>query len=651
MNPTLLQSKPKQLAFHNLCLHTKLPPTLKSLLGMGLNFSIQPKTSTPSKFIQLDRLQKDLFRRFMFANAPPIDKSDLYLPNETWEPQAPNSEELLQRSQKSINKIKAIFDKREKRKYDSNLLCFQESAIRWLLLHPEVMVLNCDKNLGPCVMERTRYLEFAWLNHLSDDRTYKLLTAYESREKIENVRILIDYFCHTFSSINKKDLDYIKRYTDSVTDSNAPSHMYLLPKIHKTPLKTRAIISYSGSICQGIAQWIDTQLKKILIHIPYIAKSAEGVVRDVTEKQWDASSLMFTMDAVSMYTNIHLGHALPIFEKFLTTSDLGRSIKQAENINENALLCGLKIVMENNIFQFGDSNWLQIAGTAMGTPPAPRWATLYFAIWELEVIPKYAEISFYNRYIDDGFGIWTPIQSNDTKRFEDFKIDFARFGEKHPFFLDSNYEPMKWEFEKRSKQATFLDINLTLHSTGLVETSLHEKQLNLHLYLPPHSCHSPGVIKGLIYGMIHRTKKLCSNPHSYMPHLQRFYIRLLARGYQRSMIKPIFSSALSSIMNPTQTCVTSTPLVLDPVFLHLPFNNNDPSSKTLQTIFRSNLLHPEGKPMITSIPTNNTFNGNVDFDQVIICYNKQKSLKNVLAPRKIRCQDGFSVKAFLDSLT
>jgi len=63
--------------------------------------------------------------------------------------------------------------------------------------------------------------------------------------------------------------------------------------------------------------------------------------------------------------------------------------------------------MNINEFVFGGTFWNQKTGTAMGTPSAPTYTNLFFAIHEDRILPKYsAKLLTYTRYIDDIFGIW-----------------------------------------------------------------------------------------------------------------------------------------------------------------------------------------------------------------------------------------------------
>ena len=522
----LLLQRPRNLAYHNLCEKAILPSTIKSFLGLGLNFCFKPTSTTPLYNIQIERFRKQFNTRILFANAPELEKTDLFVPDQGWEPPLPLNTTITNRTSQFTNFLEKKF--RTAIKTHSNLLAPQLTALQWLKSHPEITIFSADKSLGPCLIERERYIGHAWKDHLSDCNTYKKLTPEEASQLIKSTRAKIDTFTVIFPSIGSNDIDYITDSTAAVTDANACSFMYLTAKIHKTPLKTRAIISYSGSLCQGFALWIDSILKRIVQNLPYVATSSAQVVRNLTSRKWDANSLLFTHDAVSMYTNIHLGHALPVITKFLFENDIGIAIAKSQKINVAALVYALEVVMNNNIFRFGDTFWLQTAGTAMGTPPACRWATLYLAIWELEVIPQFPELksTFYQRYIDDGLALWTPCSSpiDNENRFLLFKNTINDFGRDHTFFRSNEFhKPLQWEFSKRAKSVIFLDLTISLDKSGTIHTTIYEKKLNLYLYLPPHSCHSPGVLKGLIFGIVYRAKALCTIIADQTPFIKKSY--------------------------------------------------------------------------------------------------------------------------------
>mmetsp|Transcript_16444 Transcript_16444/g.19507 ORF Transcript_16444/g.19507 Transcript_16444/m.19507 type:complete len:130 (-) Transcript_16444:305-694(-) len=103
-----------------------------------------------------------------------------------------------------------------------------------------------------------------------------------------------------------------------------------------------------------------------------------------------------------MYSNLRTQKALREIAQYLHQRE-----KRFSSIPADALTAALSIVMQNNVFQFGDTYWLQLIGTAMGTPSAPAYANLAYAIHENPIMKKYAgNLVCYKRYIDDIFGIW-----------------------------------------------------------------------------------------------------------------------------------------------------------------------------------------------------------------------------------------------------
>ncbi|CAB9502816.1 expressed unknown protein [Seminavis robusta] len=134
----------------------------------------------------------------------------------------------------------------------------------------------------------------------------------------------------------------------------------------------------------------------------------------------------------------------------------------------------------------------QLKGTAMGAPPAPPYATIYFAILESILLRSFmdslAVLQLYRRYIDDVFGIWHCRMEDNQLLWEGFQKA-----------MNNNEYKLHWEFTELSSQVDFMDMTITLTHDNKLVTTLYEKPTNLYLYIPSHSCHPPGLLSGVVY--------------------------------------------------------------------------------------------------------------------------------------------------------
>ena len=118
------------------------------------------------------------------------------------------------------------------------------------------------------------------------------------------------------------------------------------------------------------------------------------------------------MDVNSLYTNI------PQEEGINTVCEAYESFyKNDTPIPTHSLthsLAGLlRLILQENSFQFKGKNYLQTHGTAMGTKVAVSFANIFKSAVETEIINK-SKIKplEWKRYIDDVFSLW------DTAREE-----------------------------------------------------------------------------------------------------------------------------------------------------------------------------------------------------------------------------------------
>jgi hypothetical protein len=150
----------------------------------------------------------------------------------------------------------------------------------------------------------------------------------------------------------------------------------------------------------------------------------------------------------------------------------------------------LEIAMNNNIFTFSNTFWLQLKGTAIDNPAAPLYSILTHGFHEnSQILPTFKQnLLYYKRYIDVIFWIWVD---SDNQTREGFKCCLSQFGS------------LCWNIEDLTLSTNFLDLKISIVNSKK-QTTTCQKELNLYLYIPTTSAHPTNCFKGLIAGEIIR---------------------------------------------------------------------------------------------------------------------------------------------------
>ena len=333
--------------------------------------------------------------------------------------------------------------------------------------------------------------------------TYQQLSDKHTHQKLDELKDQLQHLFQNPSAAIQNTLQDIehKYFNRSFKTTHRIPTFYGLVKIHKTPWTLRPVVSCCGSLLATVSTWIDFHLQRIRHTLPTFIKDSHQFQKELSRIKVPKNTKIFTCDAISMYTNIDIDHRIAIihawFEEFHN--------ELPTNLPTNLILTVLDIVMKNNIFTFGDTNWLNLKGTAMGTPCACMVASLNFAYHERKIISdNYKEqIIFYKRFIDDVFCLWNKRnQQTNINSFTNFQNDMNNFGS------------VRWEFEPLTTKTTFLDLTITLllkHTSHRsiddfysIQFQTFQKPMNLYLYIPPHSAHPPGTIRSLVYNQLRK---------------------------------------------------------------------------------------------------------------------------------------------------
>jgi hypothetical protein len=493
-----------------------------------------------------------------------------------------------------------------------NLTHTQSMALRQLKQDENLTIKPTDKNLGPAIMETETYIKQILKEHLLT-KDYQKLPETTAKNRLADIK-------HTLKSVIDNNQDLLSKAELTYFQRSYKCHhripiFYGLPKVHKTPMTLRPVVSSSSSFLSIFSVWLDHKMKTLIPLVQSYIQNSITVANDLKSLEIPEGALLFSADATSMYTNIDTETGVSAIRDFIATNL--RYLPQ--DFPTELFLQILSIVMENNIFTFAGTYWLQLSGTAMGTPAACAYATISYGHHEnTKILPAFrSQLLYYKRYIDDIFGIWLPPLRDQAATWNSFKHELDNWGK------------LKWVVEEPSLHTNFLDLSLHLNGSTIT-TSTYQKNMNLYLYIPPSSSHPPSCLKGLITGKVRRYF-LQNNSEGFEKILIKFIGRLTDRGHKLQDITPLLLQAAATIDRET-----------------IPKNTQEDSS----TLYVNWTYHPNGLQRTDLRSAFNTsFQDSLPYDRMQVAIARPKNLRDILTKAKMTLPRHLDINQLIDQIS
>lgn len=409
---------------------------------------------------------------------------------------------------------------------------FEMAEVEWLVKfckERDVVVLQADKNLGLTALLRETYRALA-MNHIN--ATSKMVPD-DSNTVARRIITNLVAALHA-ADANKNGVDPEVRHYLEKSLSEAElfiPDLYMLPKLHKTPIAGRPIVAAFKGAQSVASTWLAAVIHPVVERLPAFLQDAGHLIALLNDVHFDVSQDVFlTFDVDSMY---------PSLECETAVAALSFAIDLVYNgcppTWKAIALRFARLLFADTYFQFEGQVWQQTAGIAMGTNAAPDIANAYLLPQELDLWRR-PGVKIYKRFIDDGFAI---VSGEDNARQ----------------ILDTlRQSGLRFTSTISRTEAVFLDLHLYADHftacTGLVSYATNRKALNRYLYMPPWSAHHPANVTAWIFAEILRLRNTCSSWERFIEQVSFFVDQLKLRGYHNHRIREALERLPATLLSP-----------------------------------------------------------------------------------------------------
>lgn len=534
----------------------------KGVLSKGLSFSPNPKVDAIALHTDIQKFCRALRLRYYWKTQPAADSSMAnqietnpallkFKPPSHFDP-------LVHRPLPPTHPLELFISRLEDetstpqflgslRPQNKNLTVDEKRAIARLKSDHNLMIMPADKGSTVVLMDKNDYRSEVY-RQLNDSEYYICL---RSDDPSATFRREIEVYLRANGcreGLSRDDVQLLLPKEPRCPD------FYILPKIHKNysmpenPPPGRPIVASYGSLTERLSVFIDNHLQPLVHSQPSYCKDTFHFLEILNNVQIPSASshptLLVSVDVTSLYSNIPHTQGLLALREFLDRRP------QPHSPSTGFLLQLSEFVLTKNYFTFEESVYLQIKGTAMGTPFAPSYANLYMANLEQNFLASQTHVPLlWTRFIDDIFLIWTHGEES-LKTFLET--------------LNTSYDVhFTWHISPTS--VTFLDVTVTLGEEG-ISTEMYVKPTNPQQYLHFSSCHPRHVKRAIPRSLSIRSNRLCSRPGDRGKHSENLKNKLTQRGYPQNLVENrIVPSNVQYNPTPRQNS-SSTPYLLTTYF-------------------------------------------------------------------------------------
>lgn len=390
-------------------------------------------------------------------------------------------------------------------------------AVERLRKKDDLMILKPDKGNGVVLMDRCSYVS-KMNDILKNESKFKVDIKQKDRSK------------KLSSSVN----DLVKRLQNlqilrpeqarCFTRSSQIPRLYGLPKLHKTNIPLRPILSMSGSPVHSLSRWLVDKLKPVQEFFTQFTVKDSFLFADMVRDIDLSSVTMYSFDVQSLFTNV------PVYETVELIIDAIQKYQIPCDVPIHVLREGLLLCTTGIQFLFDGKLYTQVDGVAMGSCLGPVLADIFMGIIETRIQSIINdECKLYVRYVDDCF-----LLLENEKNVDDI---LSHFNNVHPNIV------FTYETECNDR-LPFLDVLITRAGNGTSHLSIYRKPTWSGIYTNFRSFVPTSYKVGLIKSLVSRARKICSTG-SLQQEIQQIVGTLKENGYPSEFIERHMPSAVT----------------------------------------------------------------------------------------------------------